>query len=185
MTGTMAITKYRRVLLVLLAVTLAAGWPQSHAASPPLDYHIVSARLENGDHVVRIVYRHAPDIVERVADQQVSFDDPIISEDRLSVGWSIEEHVDASYPVPGDITLMRNGKVEPWDCLEDRGGGAADGWRFLAGGKQAVVTLAFEHGLPYAHSDLIDLDTGRCLGHVDYDNTTGKPPADAPAWARN
>jgi hypothetical protein len=38
--------------------------------------------------------------------------------------------------------------------------------------------------VPYEQRTLFDLSTGRMIGTVTVDNDTGKPPADAPAWAK-
>jgi hypothetical protein len=46
------------------------------------------------------------------------------------------------------------------------------------------MACGFEHGQAQEYRNLFDLTNGKLLGTVRVDNDAGKPPADAPAWAK-
>ncbi len=177
------IFKHRRCWPLALALVV----PADIAVAAPPDWTIARADLVQDGNAVRITYRDGRSAVvtkkrKGIYDRPVdAFEAPVISADHKSVGWSISEYADASYPVDADLDVYRYGKQSPGF---DGGSGMAQSWRFWAGGKQVVVEFAFPHGLPFEHVGLFDVATGKQLGMVDVHNDTGKTPASAPAWAK-
>lgn len=164
------------------AFALVLMSPVAAALAAPSDWKIVRADLLHDGRAVRITYRDGRTLLVKKNQQADAFDQLSISADRESVGWSISERVDASYPVDADFEVYRDGK--PMPGIDDSGTGIVQSWSFWAGGKQIVLCSAFPHGLPSAHLDLYDVATGKHLGTVDVDDNTGKVPANAPAWAK-
>jgi hypothetical protein len=125
-----------------------------------------------------------------VDDPAENFNDPVISEDRRSVAFSEEMVVDASYQVPGLVFVYRDGKAADLkgpdgnphgECFD---GGGSQSWAFVAAGRQFTLACAFEHGLPHEYRSLFDLATGKLIGQVPIDDDAGKPPRNAPDWAK-
>jgi len=153
----------------------------ARAAPAGADWRVVSATLTRGDTAVQITYRNGQVVTIRKIYPEESFDPPVISQDRLSVGWSVERRVDASYAIPADAHIYRNGRaIVPWYCP----GGVIEYWQFEAGGKWVSFEQGNPHGVPQEHWCLVDVANGHVLGRVNVDDDTGKVPPGAPAWAR-
>jgi hypothetical protein len=166
----------RGALRVMGLFLLAMG---SAAAAPPLQ--VTSATLGADARSIKIVFQNGRVATVHTVPGQDKFEEPAISDDRRTVAWSIENYVDASYPIPADLNAYRDGKPIPaFDC----GAGVIQSFSFAAGGKQIVLYCGFAHGMTYEHLCLIDVATGKTLGQVDIDNNTKMIPPGAPAWAR-
>jgi len=150
---------------------------------------VESATLEKGNKSIRINFTNGQNVVVRVDNPEDNCETPDISQDRRSLLYVEDAFIDASYQVPASVSVYRDGKrVEFRDAEGKPSGecfsGAPLGWSFVASGQQFFISCAFEHGVPYEQRTLFDLSTGRMIGTVKVDNDTGKPPADAPAWAK-
>jgi hypothetical protein len=120
-------------------------------------------------------------VTDRKRADEESFDQPVISQDRRSVGWSVERRVDATYAITADASLYQDRHdMAPTECP----GGVTEDWHFEAGGRWVVFEQAFPHGLPQTHWCPVDIASGKVLGRMFADREADKLPRHAPKWAR-
>jgi hypothetical protein len=101
------IAKMLTAFVISLMVRGAAATPD------PTGWEIKSAELSQDAKTIRLVYENGKIATFKLAEGEVSFDAPNISQDRLSVAWDAEGYADASYTIPLSIYTLRNGKQTP------------------------------------------------------------------------
>ena len=161
--------------LALLALVIAAPSVGEAGGSPG---PIAGASLDPAQGIVHLVYDSGLKLdkpPEQVGD---AFGPPQISNDRLTVGWSVLRRDGASYPLPVEILFIRKGAPISVACDQ----GVPFGWRF-EGDDEAVLDCAFPHGPGRRQWQLFNLEKGALTArlHVSED---GNPPESGPPWAK-
>jgi hypothetical protein len=123
---------------------------------------------------VHIVRRDGSDAEIPKQEGEVGCSEPIISDDRKSVGWVVDYDtgLPSSSPVPLMLVIykirgpvLRLGGMPLWN------------WHFLAGGKQVAFYTNTVHFARSPHFELRDVQTGRLLGKWN-----GPLDEKSPAW---
>ena len=133
------------------------------------DRQSVEIRLKNG---ASIRYTNHGD---------VGFENPLVAPDHETAAWSILDNIGFSYPIPTGIEVVRPGTRldRPLGC----DGGAPFHWWFWSNGRDIVLDCAVAHGPPGEIRVLVDVQTGRRLARTSYDDQTGGPVGQEPAWS--
>ena len=152
----------------LAALTLFAGSPA---------YRSVSV---DGSGQLHIVLDSGKEVLPRKIQGQVSFDSPLVSPDRRTVGWLVmypeEEAIGyVGPPIPGKLVVYRAGRVLHTFSTEQ----VFWDWQFRDGGKQVAYSTGPTHG-GAAECVLRDVESGKVVAHWWV-----KPGSEPPTWARN
>jgi SAM-dependent methyltransferase len=178
-------------LLVCFFVTHHSDAAAGERANPEPAVEAVKAVVQTGGKAVCVTFADGHRLVVRVDESQDNFEKPVISRDRRTVAFAEEIFLDSDYQVPALVFVYRDGKKvrlkgpdgKP-DELECFNGGVSLNWALLDRGRRLYLDCGFEHGRTHEYRNLFDLTNGRLLETVQVDDDTGRPPANAPDWAR-
>jgi len=124
---------------------------------------------------VHIIHLDGTDTEIPKQEGEVGCSEPIISDDRKSVGWVVDYDtgLPSSSPASGMLVIYRiRGPV-----LRLGGMPIIWKWRFLAGGKQVAFYTNTVHFARSPHFELRDVQTGRLL-----EKWNGPLDEKSPAW---
>jgi hypothetical protein len=158
------------LLLVFSAFSAQPQLPSTHSKKN----NLVAKVYLSSSGTVHIVRRDGSDAEIPKQEGEVGRSEPIISDDRESVGWVVDYETGllSSEPLPLELVIYRiRGPVLRF------GGMPIWKWSFLAGGKQVAFYTNTLHGDLAPHFELRDIPTGRLLGKWN-----GPLDEKSPAW---
>jgi hypothetical protein len=160
------------LLLAFSAFSAQAQLPSTHSRKNSL----VARVYVSSNGTVHIVHRDGSDAEIPKQKDEVGRSEPIISDDRKSVGWVVDYDtgLPSSSPASGMLVIYRIGGP----VLRLGGMPIIWKWRFLAGGKQVAFYTNTVHFARSPHFELRDVPTGRLL-----EKWNGPLDEKSPAWA--
>ena len=118
------------------------------------------------------------EILPKKYKDQVSFDKPLIAEDRTTIGWlALYPNCCTSYPIPLKLVISRDGKILRTFQVNSL---PLWNWHFEGNDKQVAFAQETVHGHIGVHFELRDIRSGRLIAYYD-----GDPTPNAPKWVHD
>jgi hypothetical protein len=113
---------------------------------------------------LRIVTRDGREIVPKKEPDQVGFDQVVVSDDGVSVGWvALYPNCCTSYPIPLKLVIYSGGTQRAFTGQ----GLPVWRWRFQAGGRHVAFQQETVHGGLGIHYEVRDVATGSLIAEYD------------------